>query len=75
MDEENFKYKLKKLISENMRELLGALAGLLIAIMLLSFGILRTIILVVFTACGFLIASKEDLKQDIKELVNRIISG
>ncbi len=73
MESEEFWQDMRAFISRNKKEIIGALLGLLIGLFILYLGLLRTIIIAIFTLLGFLIGSRDELKDDIKSIIDRIL--
>jgi uncharacterized membrane protein len=53
--------------------MLGAIAGLVLGILFLTLGFLRTIFLLILVAGGYLLGGKIDSKEDLLELLDRIL--
>lgn len=51
----------------------GVLVGLIIGIMFLTLGFLSTVLLLILMSCGYLLGKKVDDKEDILELLDRIL--
>lgn len=73
MDREEFYNEFWSFLHRNKKEIIGALIGLIISILILQIGIFRTILISIFTLAGFLIGSRDDLEEDFKKIINRIL--
>ncbi len=73
MDQDDFYENFWDFFRKNKKEIIGALIGLLISILLLYIGVLRTVIIVIFTLAGFLIGSRDDLEEDFKNLIEKLL--
>lgn len=73
MNKEQIKEEYLKYISNNPKKVIGALIGLLIGILILTIGFLKTILLALTTFLGFYIGSRYNIEEDIKDLLIRII--
>jgi uncharacterized membrane protein len=73
MNKEHIKEEYLKYISENPKKVIGALIGLLIGILFLTIGFLKTIILALTTFLGYYLGSRYHLEEDMKDLLMKII--
>ena len=55
-------------------EIIGALIGLILAILIFAIGIFKTLVILTFTVLGFLIGNRDDLNDDIVKILNRILN-
>ena len=73
MNKEHLKEEYLKYISENPKKAIGALIGLLIGILILTVGFLKTLVLALTTFIGYYLGSRYNLEEDMKDLLMRII--
>ncbi|WP_027417570.1 DUF2273 domain-containing protein [Aneurinibacillus terranovensis] len=62
-------------IQENRGKALGVTAGFIFGLLFLLVGFFKTIIFAVFVAAGFYLGSKFDNKEDLGEVLDRILPG
>jgi uncharacterized membrane protein len=63
------------LLLEHKGKVLGVLAGLLFGIIFLIVGFWKTVVFILFVAAGFIIGRKLDDKEDLREILDRILPG
>ncbi|WP_019122825.1 DUF2273 domain-containing protein [Brevibacillus massiliensis] len=63
------------LLLEHKGKVLGVLAGLLFGIIFLIVGFWKTVVFILFVAAGFFIGRKLDDKEDLREILDRILPG
>ncbi|MFW6001390.1 MAG: DUF2273 domain-containing protein [Halanaerobium sp.] len=73
MNKDHLKEEYLNYFSENPRKVIGALIGLLIGILILTIGFLKTIILALTTFLGYYLGSRYNIEEDLKDLLMRII--
>lgn len=54
-------------------KILGALAGLLISLSVIFWGVLKTLLIVIFVVLGYLVGKQLDDRVDIKDLILRLL--
>ena len=64
----------KEFIFNYRSEITGALLGLILAILIFTIGIFKTLVILVFTVIGFLIGNRDDLNDDIVKILNRVLN-
>ncbi|MFM1653076.1 DUF2273 domain-containing protein [Brevibacillus sp. B_LB10_24] len=64
-----------ELLLEHKGKVLGVLAGLLFGIIFLIVGFWKTVVFILFVAAGFFIGRKLDDKEDLREILDRILPG
>ncbi|MCC0562595.1 DUF2273 domain-containing protein [Brevibacillus borstelensis] len=64
-----------ELLWEHKGKLLGVAAGLFFGIIYLLVGFWDTLVFVVFVATGYYIGRKLDHKEDLREILDRILPG
>ena len=53
--------------------IVGLFIGLLLSILLMTIGFLKTLLLIIFATIGYILGSKIDDKEDLLELLDRIL--
>lgn len=61
------------LFSKNQGKIIGSLLGLLVAILILTIGFFRTLLIALFVCVGYYIGKKIDNNEDILEFLDRIL--
>jgi uncharacterized membrane protein len=61
-------------IKDNDRKFFGGLIGFFIAIFILTIGFFRTLFIMLCTSIGYFIGARELSKEDIKDILERILS-
>lgn len=78
MDDSEFKSDFKNLfiqfIVNYKSEITGALIGLALAILFLTIGIFKTLVIATFTVIGFLVGKRKDLNEDIVEIIDKLLN-
>ncbi|MBF8437568.1 DUF2273 domain-containing protein [Halanaerobiaceae bacterium Z-7014] len=64
----------KEFIFNYRSEITGALLGLILAILIFTIGIFKTLVILAFTVIGFLIGNRDDLNDDIVKILNRVLN-
>lgn len=64
-----------ELLWEHKGKLLGILAGFLFGLIYLFVGFWNTLVFLVFIGAGYYIGSKLDRKEDLREILDRILPG
>lgn len=64
-----------ELLWEHKGKLMGILAGLFFGIIYLLVGFWDTLVFVVFIGTGYYIGRKLDHKEDLREILDRILPG
>ncbi|CAJ1002981.1 MULTISPECIES: DUF2273 domain-containing protein [Bacillales] len=64
-----------ELLWEHKGKLLGVAAGLFFGIIYLFVGFWDTLVIVVFVGTGYYIGRKLDHKEDLREILDRILPG
>ncbi len=55
-------------------EITGALLGLLLAVLIFTIGVFKTLVILTFTIIGFLIGNREDLNKDVVKILDRVFN-
>lgn len=66
---------LKQLLAEHPGKFLGALAGLVFSLLYIWLGFIDTLVVLVFVSAGFYIGRKFDNREDLSEVLDRILPG
>ena len=72
MDREKFWQEIRNRIADNTRIIAGGLLGLIFAILILTLGISRAVLIAFLTLVGGLLGSRDSLQRDFWHLVERI---
>ena len=75
MDREKFWQEIRNRIADNTRIIAGGLLGLIFAILILTLGISRAVLIAFLTLVGGLLGSRDSLQRDFWHLVERIFPG
>lgn len=67
------KEKLIMIFQNNSGKIIGSLIGLILAISIFTIGLFKTLFMGLLVMLGFFIGDKIDKKEDLLELVERII--
>jgi len=54
-------------------KIIGAIAGLLIGVFILTFGFFRTLFVILCVAAGCIIGKKIDEKEDLMDILDRLL--
>ncbi|MGM0419646.1 MAG: DUF2273 domain-containing protein [Bacillota bacterium] len=65
----------KQTFAEYKSQILGALIGLIIAILILTIGLAKTLLLTAFTLAGYLIGNREDLNKDFYRVIDYFVGN
>ncbi|GEM_PF-588563 len=55
-------------------EITGALLGLILAVLIFTIGVFKTLVILTFTIIGFLIGNREDLNKDVVKILDRVFN-
>ena len=61
------------IFAKNQGKIIGALIGFILAVFILFIGFLKTLLIAIFVWVGYYFGKKVDNKEDIVELLNRIL--
>ena len=75
MDREKFWQEIRNRIADNTRIIAGGLLGLIFAILILTLGISRAVLIAFLTLVGGLLGSRDSLQRDFWHLVERFFPG
>jgi uncharacterized membrane protein len=64
-----------ELLREHKGKCLGVLAGLFFGIIYLIVGFWDTLVLIILVSTGYAIGSKLDQKEDLRDILDRILPG
>lgn len=64
---------LLNIFSKNQGKIIGAFIGLILSVFILLIGFFRTLLIAVFVFAGYYIGKKIDNKEDLIELLDRIL--
>jgi uncharacterized membrane protein len=64
-----------EIVWEHKGKLLGVVAGLFFGILYLLVGFWDTLVFLVFVSTGYYIGRKLDQKEDLREILDRILPG
>mgnify|MGYP001945638173 CR=1 FL=1 len=67
--------KLMDYINTNKGKVFGGIIGFAFAILVLSIGFFKTLFIALCTWLGYFLGSKSDSKEDMRELLERILSS
>jgi len=73
MDKRQFKEELSQFIYLNRKKICGALIGLIIGILILTIGFIKTLLLCLTTLIGYYLGSRWRFEEDLKDFILRII--
>ncbi|MFW6237811.1 MAG: DUF2273 domain-containing protein [Halanaerobiales bacterium] len=62
-----------KYISENRGRFTGGLLGLILALLFLSIGLVKTLIILVCTACGYFLGFRWDKGTDYRKVFDKFL--
>ncbi|MGM0413922.1 MAG: DUF2273 domain-containing protein [Bacillota bacterium] len=63
-----------KFIYNYSSEITGALIGLILAILIFTIGVFKTLVIITFTVIGFLIGNRENLNEDIVKILDKLVN-
>lgn len=61
------------IFSKNQGKIIGSFIGLVLAVFILLIGFFRTLLIALFVFAGYYIGKKIDNKEDLVELLDRIL--
>lgn len=64
---------LLNVFSKNQGKIIGSAIGLILAVLILMIGFFRTLVIVAFVSAGYYIGKMIDNKEDLVELLDRIL--
>lgn len=64
---------LLNIFSKNHGKIIGAFIGLLLSVLILTINFFRTLLIALFMFAGYYIGKKIDNKEDLVELLDRIL--
>lgn len=64
---------LLNIFSKNQGKIIGAFIGLVLSVFILLIGFFRTLLIALFVFAGYYIGKKIDNKEDLVELLDRIL--
>ena len=73
MDNQQFKEELSQFIYLNRKKISGALIGLIIGILILTIGFLKTLLLCLTTLLGYYLGARWRFEEDLKSFILKII--
>lgn len=65
--------QMKEFLRKYLGRVLGSSAGLLVAVLFLTLGFFRTLLIVICVAAGFFLGMFRDSKEEFLEFVERIL--
>ncbi len=75
MDRDRFYQLMRNKIVENTSIIAGGLLGLVFAILILTLGVPRALLIAFLTLLGGLLGSRDSLQRDFWELVEKLFPG
>ena len=73
MDKQHLKEELSQFIYLNRKKISGALIGLIIGVLILIIGFLKTFLLCLTTLIGYYLGARWRFEEDLKDFILRII--
>ena len=73
MDKNQFKEELSQFIYLNRKKISGALIGLIVGVLILTIGFIKTLLLCVTTLVGYYFGLRWPFEEDLKDFILRII--
>ncbi len=67
--------KIVKWVIDNKRKVFGGIIGFIISILVLTIGFLKTLFIVLCTGLGIFLGSKNNSKEKIRELIEKVFSS
>ena len=62
-------------MSSHWGKIVGGLAGLIVAVMIINYGILKSLIIIAFIALGVVIGWRLDIDENIRRYLERLFSS
>lgn len=66
---------LRQLLTEHPGKVMGALSGLILSLLYIWLGFIDTLVVLVFVSTGFYFGRKFDNRENLTEVLDRILPG